>query len=79
MIDNSELTFSDWKKINDLFGLRLIEDTPNLPDEAYNLIREREAAREAKDYAKSDELRDLLLKQGIIVKDTSNGTVWSYL
>ena len=79
LIDNSELTFSDWKKINDLFGLRLIEDTPNLPDEAYNLIREREAAREAKDYAKSDELRDLLLKQGIIVKDTSNGTVWSYL
>lgn len=79
LIDNSELTFSDWKKINDLFGLRLIEDTPNLPDEAYNLIREREAAREAKDYAKSDELRDLLLKQGITVKDTSNGTVWSYL
>lgn len=79
LIDNSELTFSDWKKINDLFGLRLIEDTPNLPDEAYNLIREREAAREAKDYAKSDELRDLLLRQGITVKDTPNGTVWSYL
>jgi cysteinyl-tRNA synthetase len=40
-------------------------------------IGERAAARSAKDFARSDALRDELLKLGVIVKDTADGQVWS--
>ena len=78
IIDNSELTLEDWKQIDELFGLRLIADTPDVPPAVYEQIREREAAREKRDFAKSDEIRDLLLKQGIGVKDSASGPIWFY-
>lgn len=37
------------------------------------LLEERRAAREARDWAKSDEIRDRLREMGIIVKDTPQG------
>ncbi len=39
----------------------------------------RWAAREAKDFAASDRLRDVLLKSGIAVKDTKGGSEWSVI
>ena len=79
LIDSSELTLADWKKVDELFGLRLIEDTPDVSPEIYDLIQKRQMAREAKDYARSDEIRDLLAKQGIAVKDTPEKSVWQYI
>ena len=79
VIDNAVLGLDDWKKIDELFGLRLIDDTSDIDDEVRKLIDERQAAREAKDYAKSDEIRDKLAKRGITVKDTAEGPVWGYL
>ena len=38
------------------------------------LIAERDAAREAKDYARSDELRDRLTALGLEVMDSPEGT-----
>lgn len=61
--------------IHDLLGINLLKD--DITDEQKQLIKAREAAREAKDWAKSDELRDQLKAQGIGVKDTPNETVWS--
>ncbi len=61
--------------IRDLLGIDLLEDDIN--EEEKKLIINREDAREAKDWAKSDELRDQLKEQGIEVKDTPNGTIWS--
>ena len=78
IIDNSELSFKDWQKIDDLFGLRLIADTTDIAEEQYALIKERDVARAEKNYAKSDEIRDQLLAQGIAVKDTPDGGVWEY-
>ena len=69
----------DWRRIDELFGLRLIEDSPEISEEVKKLITERQKAREAKDYSKSDEIRDLLAKQGITVKDTPTSPVWQYL
>lgn len=79
IIDNSVLSFDDWKKIDELFGLRLIVDTPDIAPEIYDLIREREAARASKDFARSDEIRDQLAARRIAVRDTSDGAVWEYL
>jgi cysteinyl-tRNA synthetase len=43
-------------------------------DEMRALMTERDAARAAKDYAKSDELRDTLSAMGLEVMDTADGT-----
>ncbi len=40
-------------------------------------IRERTAAKKAKDFATADAIRDELSKQGITLKDTREGTTWS--
>lgn len=40
------------------------------------LVAERQAARDAKDFATSDRIRDELKAQGIEVEDTANGPVW---
>ena len=79
MIDNATWSLEDWQKIDDLFGLDLIKSTPNISEEQYDLIHERELARTKKDFARSDEIRDLLASQGIAVRDTADGTVWEYL
>jgi cysteinyl-tRNA synthetase len=41
------------------------------------LIGERTAARKAKDFKRSDAIRDQLLAQGVVLKDSAEGTTWS--
>jgi cysteinyl-tRNA synthetase len=43
------------------------------------LLEERKGARLAKDFAKSDELRDQMAKLGILVKDTPGGQEWDWI
>jgi cysteinyl-tRNA synthetase len=40
------------------------------------LIEERGRAREAKDWARADEIRDRLAEMGVVVEDTAHGVVW---
>ncbi|MCR4819660.1 MAG: cysteine--tRNA ligase [Elusimicrobiales bacterium] len=61
----------------DLFKEEELPQEESLPDEIMSIIKEREDARKAKDWKKSDELRAVLLEKGIIVKDTPKGTEWS--
>jgi cysteinyl-tRNA synthetase len=56
--------------------LQLAASSPDIADSAKRLILERERAREAKDWATSDRLRDELAEKGIAVKDTAHGSVW---
>lgn len=79
IIDNSNLTMDDWQKVDKLFSLSLIDDTPDIDDETRELIAQRTRAREAKNWAESDRLRDLLTEKNIGVKDTTDGTAWEYL
>ena len=44
-----------------------------IPQEILDLAEQRKIARENKDWAKSDELRDLINEKGYEVKDTKNG------
>ncbi|PIS29725.1 cysteine--tRNA ligase [Candidatus Saganbacteria bacterium CG08_land_8_20_14_0_20_45_16] len=46
--------------------------------EIEELIADRETARKNKDFKKSDEIRDKLAKQGIIIEDTAQGTRWTH-
>ena len=57
-----------------LFSSEIIEDS--LEDEIESLISERNLAREAKDWSKSDSIRDKLQKMGIEIQDTPDGTKW---
>ena len=45
-------------------------------DDIQALIDERDAARKSKNFKRSDEIRDQLLEQGIILEDTAQGTRW---
>lgn len=45
-------------------------------EEIENLIEERTEARKAKDYKRSDEIRDLLLSKNILLLDSAQGTTW---
>jgi cysteinyl-tRNA synthetase len=47
-----------------------------LDKEIENLIEERQAARKAKNFARADEIRDLLTEKGIILEDTREGVRW---
>ena len=44
-----------------------------IPEEIIKIAKEREKARKNKDWAKSDELRDLITKKGFLIKDSQNG------
>jgi cysteinyl-tRNA synthetase len=47
-----------------------------LAPELLALIGEREAARKAKDWKKSDELRKALSEKGVLIEDAPGGTKW---
>ena len=61
-----------WERINSV--LRLEPEAAAISPEITALLEQRHAARAAKDWAKSDTLRDELLKRGWVVKDTKDGT-----
>lgn len=57
-----------------IFG---VEFTTELVDETVEqLIQERNEARTNRNFARSDEIRDTLKAQGIILEDTAQGTRW---
>ncbi|HAT72692.1 MAG TPA: cysteine--tRNA ligase [Elusimicrobia bacterium] len=47
-----------------------------MPAGVAELIAERETARKAKDFKRSDELRMALLEKGVSIEDTPKGTKW---
>ena len=68
------------KVLEDLCGVLGIETTKEeeiLDEEIEKLIEERQTARKNKDFARADEIRDQLLEQGIVLKDTREGVKWS--
>lgn len=63
-------------KLSDVLGLKIEKKEEILDKEIEDLIQERQAARKAKDFKRADEIRDELLKKGIILKDTREGVQW---
>lgn len=63
------------QKFDEVLGLDLArpEEAVELTEEQKNLLEERKAAREAKDFARSDEIRDEFAAAGLEIEDTKDG------
>ncbi len=61
------------KELGGVLGIFNRTQEDNISDEAKAIIEERKKAREEKNWAKSDELRDKLLSMGVEVLDTRQG------
>ena len=65
--------------IDQVLGLELIASTPDIDEDAKRLIIERERARDAKDWPRSDALRDQLQREyNISLRDTAHGSIWAH-
>ena len=63
--------------LRDFDRVRAVLDLPaELPGGAAVLLEQREAARAARDWAASDQLRDELKELGVLVEDTRDGQRW---
>lgn len=63
-------------KLCDILGIVIKEDKGMLDDEIERLIGERQQARKDRNFARADEIRDLLTEKGIILEDTREGVRW---
>ncbi|MEI8343340.1 MAG: cysteine--tRNA ligase [Candidatus Moraniibacteriota bacterium] len=70
--ESAKRVLSLWKKMNSVFGF-ILQGQAEVPEEIKQLIRERQHAREGKDFQKSDDLRALIEKKGFILEDTKDG------
>ena len=64
--------------VDQIFGLKL-SDVPDIPKEQKDIIKQRDNARNARDFTKADELRSVLAKQNIGLNDQPTGSTWYYL
>ena len=60
----------------DILGLVVEKEEEILDSDIEKLIEERQAARKEKNFARADEIRNLLLEKGIVLKDTREGVKW---
>lgn len=66
-----------FNKTNDILGYLVKEEKEGDGDaEIDELVAERSAARKAKDFKRSDEIRETLAAKGIIIEDTPQGPRW---
>lgn len=63
-------------KFDSVFGIFGEIKEEILDSEIESLIEERQEARHNRNFARSDEIRDLLAEKGIILEDTKDGVRW---
>ena len=71
-----ESFYGQLKSLCDILGIILEKQEEILDEEIENLIQERQEARKAKNFARADEIRDILQEKGILLKDTREGVQW---
>jgi cysteinyl-tRNA synthetase len=64
------------KRFDSVLGIFGEEKVEMLDAEIDTLIEERQTARQQRNFARSDEIRDLLAEKGIILEDTKDGVRW---
>ncbi|HUJ10702.1 MAG TPA: cysteine--tRNA ligase [Verrucomicrobiae bacterium] len=63
----------EWEEIDKMLGLGMPAKS-TIPAEVQALVEERQAARKAKNFKRSDEIRDQLAKLGWTIEDTPQGS-----
>jgi cysteinyl-tRNA synthetase len=63
------------KKMDTILGIVSFPQD-SISDEIEQWIEKRNEARRRKDFKTSDEIRDMLKNQGIVLEDTPSGTRW---
>ena len=73
-----EIAVGDTLALKDAVQVEAIPAGVVSPTEIEKLIADRLAARKARNFARSDEIRDELKQKGVILEDTRDGTRWKY-
>ncbi len=76
---DAELAFASFLVLDELakvlgLNFELTEKSNEIPTEIQEILKQRDEARNARNWAESDRLRDILRQKGFEVKDTKNGT-----
>ena len=79
--ENSSVAFLDALKNQiieymDILGIKVEKEEEILDADIEKLIEERQNARKEKNFARADEIRDLLAEKGIVLLDTREGVRW---
>ena len=74
-LDQKNDILDSLRSINKVLGVLELEQCPITP-EIDRLIRQRERARQIKDWTAADSVREQLLRKGVTVQDTATGPVW---
>lgn len=71
-----QYAYDNFILLADVLGLLYRESEKSLDSRIEALIKERNEARASKNYARADEIRDMLKAEGIELKDTPAGVIW---
>jgi cysteinyl-tRNA synthetase len=74
--DDKNLALEAIEKFDSVFNIFGSDETEILDAEIESLIEERQEARRNRNFARSDEIRDLLSEKGIVLEDTKDGVRW---
>ena len=71
--DFAERALGLLQELCDVLGLLQDKEKESIDEELDTLLKERQEARDRKDFKRSDEIRDILKEKGITLKDTPQG------
>lgn len=74
--DSKERAMTFLMKLDTVLGILVSTQNEDVAHDIQTLIEQREQARKNKDWKTSDEIRDELLRRGIQLEDTPQGTLW---
>ena len=76
LADDRDAVLDAISRFDAVLGIFGPEEAEMLDADIEALIEERQCARRDRNFARSDEIRDLLAEKGIILEDTKDGVRW---
>jgi cysteinyl-tRNA synthetase len=76
LADDQKAVLDAVEQFDSVLGIFGKADAGLLDADIEALINERREARNQRNFARSDEIRDLLLEKGIVLEDTKDGVRW---